>query len=591
MKFSVNLLALLCLALLGAGCPAVQPSVPLATPHTSLYWDNSQPVEARIDNLLDQMTTAEKIGQLALVEKNSVRHSEDIADYSLGGLLSGGGIKPDDNSPQGWLEMVNGFQSSALQSRLGIPILYGVDAVHGHTNVPGATVFPQNIALGATRDPDLVRQIGAITAQEMAATGIYWNYSPSIDVVRDTRWGRTYESFGSDYKLVSELGAAYLEGLESDSTHVIGTAKHYLGAGAMVWGTSTNRDFKIDQGAIQEDEETLRAVDLPPFTAAIKAGVSSIMVGHATWNGTELVASHYLLTDVLKNELGFNGFVVSDWFGVYEIPGDKYHAVVTAINAGVDMVMLPYDYKSFTGYMSQALATGDITQERLDDAVRRILRAKFTAGLFDAPLADGSALGELGSEAHRAVAREAVRKSQVLLKNSASILPLSKTLSHVVIAGSSADNLGRQSGGWTVEWQGVDGNDLFTGTTVLAAVQQTVSAKTIVDYDPDGDFSSTEKADVGIAVVGEAPYAEGWGDNQHPALSATDLQTIAKVKAASKKLVVIIVSGRPLDIAPFVGDWDAVIAAWLPGSEGEGITDVLFGDYPFTGQLPVAWPL
>ncbi len=593
MFFRKGLVGLASLLLFGAGCHRYQPITepPAVDTTNAIYRDSQQPIEARIDDLLGYMTTEEKIGQLALVEKNSVRHPEDIVDYHLGGLLSGGGIKPDNNTPQGWLDMVNGFQNVALSSRLGIPILYGVDAVHGHTNVPGATIFPQNIGLGATRDANLVRLIGEITAKEMAATGIYWNFSPSIDVVRDTRWGRTYESFSSDPKLVSELSTAYLEGLESDATYVIGTAKHFLGAGAMVWGTSTNHDFKIDQGAIQVDEATLRSVDLPPFIAAIKAGVSSVMVGHATWNGTELVANHYLLTDVLKNELGFKGFVVSDWYGIYEISGSKYNDVVTAINAGVDMVMLPYDYKSFTEDMNQALATGDITQKRLDDAVRRILRAKFTAGLFDAPLANGSALNMIGSEANRAVARKAVRKSQVLLKNSSSTLPLDKNLNRIVIAGSAANNLGRQSGGWTVEWQGIDGDDIFPGTTVLAAVQQAVSAKTIVDYNPSGNFSNTEKAEVGIAVVGEAPYAEGWGDNEHPALSAEDLQTIAKVKTASKKLVVIIISGRPLDISPFVSDWDAVVAAWLPGSEGAGITDVLFGDYPFTGKLPVAWPL
>ena len=540
------------------------------------------------------MTTAEKIGQLILVAKSNIHDRNDITGYGIGAVLSGGGDKPEPNTPQGWLSMVNQFQNDSKKSRFGIPILYGVDAVHGHTNVPGATIFPHAIGLGASHDEDLVRRIGVITAQELVATGIHWNFSPSLDVVQDARWGRTYETFGSDTDVVRKLGAAYLQGLQSQTSNhasVIGTAKHYLGTGAMVWGTSGNPDFKIDQGVTRTNEATLRAIHLPPFIDAVKENVGSIMVGHTSWNGIELAANHYLLTDVLKKELGFKGFVVSDWYGVYEIPGGQYKGVVTAINAGVDMVMLPYDYKSFTTYMEQALAQGDISYERLDDAVRRILGAKFLAGLFDDVLADESGLFGIGSAEHREVAREAVRKSLVLLKDDQSILPLDKTLSHILVAGSSAHNLGRQSGGWTIEWQGIDGN-WIPGTTILDAIKNSVSKNTIVDYNISGKFTKTENlADVGIAIVGETPYAEGWGDNAHPALSPEDLKTIANVKLASKKLVVIIVSGRPLDIRPYANKWDVVVAAWLPGSEGLGVTDVLFGGEPFTGSLPIAWPL
>lgn len=313
------------------------------------------------------------------------------------------------------------------------------------------------------------------------------------------------------------------------------------------------------------------------------------MVSHATWNGVELSVSHYLLTDVLKGELGFAGIVVSDWNGVDEISRDKYHAVVTAINAGVDMVMLPFDYKAFTTYMKRALYSGAITHERLDDATRRILRAKFSAGLFDtAPVEED--LSTVGSPEHRAVAREAVQKSMVILKG-AHILPVSKNLSHIIVAGSSANNLGRQSGGWTIEWQGVDGN-WIPGTTILEGIKNAVNEDTEVEYSDTGVFAPrSELADVGIVIVGESPYAEGVGDNEHPALSAEDLQTIENVRAVSKKVVVIIVSGRPLDIQTSIADWDAVIAAWLPGSEGSGVADVLFGDYSFTGTLPVDWPL
>lgn len=557
------------------------------------YLNSALPVEQRVEDLLSRMTQAEKIGQLALVDKGSV-DLNDVPLYGLGAILSGGGAKPEPNTPQAWQEMVMTFNTASRQSRLGIPVLYGIDANHGHGNVPGATLFPHFIGLGATHDSDLVRRIGMITAQEMAVTGIYWNFSPSVDVVRDIRWGRVYETFGSDTATISKLGGAYLEGLQSkisDSSSVVGSVKHYLGTGAMAWGTSQNPDFKIDQGATLTDEATLRAVHLPPFAAAVKAGVSSVMVGHLTWNGIELVANHYWLTDVLKNELSFNGFIVSDWYGVYEIPGSKYHALVTAINAGVDMVMLPYDYKPYTFYMQLALKRGDITVERLDDAVRRILRAKFAAGLFDNEIATNSLLEELGSAEHRQVAREAVRKSLVLLKNNQRTLPLKKTTARIVVAGSSADNLGRQAGGWTVEWQGIDGN-WISGTTILSGIRQAVSPTTKIEYDQAGNFPpSTNLADIGIAIVGEKPYAEGWGDDSHPALTSEDLATIKKVKQASKKLVVVIVSGRPLDIKPYQRDWDAIVAAWLPGSEGEGVADVLFGDYPFTGTLPIAWEI
>lgn len=562
--------------------------------HDLPYLDKTLAIEERVSDLLGRMTQDEKIGQLALVEKNSINNLDDVAGYGIGAILSGSGGKPEPNTPESWLSMVTAFDSASRKSRLGIPVLYGVDANHGHSNVTGATLFPHFIGLGAANDSDLVRRIGEITAQEMAATGIYWNFSPSIDVTQDIRWGRTYETFGSDSKTVSELGAAYLDGLQSEKNNnlsVVGTAKHYLGNGAMGWDTSGNPDFKMDQGIIMADEATLRKTHLPPFLAAIKAGVNSVMVSHATWNGIEQAASHYLLTDILKNELGFNGFIVSDWYGVYEIPENKYNATVTAINAGVDMIMLPYNYILFTLHMRLALERGDITTNRLDDAVRRILRTKFEVGLFDQKPNSNSLLNELGSIEHRQVAREAVRKSLVLLKDSNRILPLDKTTPRIVVAGSAADNLGRQAGGWTIEWQGIDGN-WISGITILNGIRQAVSSTTIIEYDQDGNFqASANRADVGIAIVGEKPYAEGWGDNPAPALTNEDLATIKKVKQASKKLIVIIVSGRPLNIKQYQHNWDAIIAAWLPGSEGSGIADVLFGDYPFTGKLPITWEI
>lgn len=552
------------------------------------YLNVSIPVEQRVDDLLSRMTLQEKIGQLALVEKNSILKLSDITTYGIGGVLSGGGGKPKPNTPQAWLTMVNTFQNAARNSRLAIPLIYGVDAIHGNANVPGATIFPHNIGLGATHDADVIRCIGEITATEMAETGIYWNFSPNLDVPQDTRWGRIYETFGSDSTVVSTLGTAYLEGLQSGDSHVIGTIKHYIGTGTMGWETSSNPDFSLDQGVTVVDEATLRAIHLPPFAAAIRAGAMSVMVGHIRWNDVELVASHYWLTDVLKKELNFQGFVVSDWGGIDEISGSAYNNVVTAVNAGIDMIMLPYDYQSFIQNIQNAVISGDIKQERLDDAVRRILRAKFSAQLFDTIPSNSNDIKTLGSAEHKLVAREAVRKSLVLLQDTAHVIPLSKTTPHIVIAGSAADNIGRQSGGWTVEWQDIDGNEL-PGTTVLNALREAVSKETVIEYSLNGYFSNT-RADIGIAVVGESPYAEGWGDNAHPSLTTEDLETIARVKSASKKLLVIIISGRPLDISSSLLSWDAVLAAWLPGTEASGITDVLFGDYPLTGTLPIAWP-
>lgn len=558
------------------------------------YLDHSLSVQERVADLMSRMTDWEKIGQMVLIEKNSIHDLDDITRYNLGALLSGGGAGPKQNTPLAWLQMVNDFQSAAKNTCLGIPLLYGIDAVHGHASVFGATIFPHAIGLGATRDPGLVRRIGEATAQEMAATGIYWSFSPNLDVAKDIRWGKTYETFGSETANVAQLGLAYLEGTQDSSSgylKVLATPKHFIGGGAMEYGTSRNKDFKIEEGNITLGEEALRREHLIPFQKAVAGGAQAIMVGTASWNGKINPANHYLLTEILKQELGFSGFIVSDWYAVYAISPSNYESLVTAVNAGVDMVMAPFEYKNFMSNMQKALGQGDITKERLDDAVRRILTVKFETGLFDRPQADLAGFSVIGNKEHRELAREAVRKSQVLLKNNNSVLPLSKSLGKIIVAGSSADNLGRQAGGWTTEWQGIDGNGLL-GTTVLQAIKNTVSKNTEVEYNKQGDFSlGNNLADVGIVIVGEKPYAEGWGDNANPSLSPEDLATIEKTKTKSKRLVVVIISGRPLDISSYTKNWDGIVASWLPGSEGEGVTDVLFGDYPFTGSLPVAWDL
>lgn len=557
------------------------------------YQNPALSTEARVADLIQRMTLAEKIGQMALTEKNSARDLNDIAKYGLGALLSGGGGKPENNTPEGWFKMVKNFQGYSQKTRLKIPLLYGVDASHGHSNVPGATIFPHFIGLGAGRDPELVRDIAKATAEEVSATGIYWVYGPNLDVTKDIRWGRTYETFGSDPKLVAILGQAYIEGLQSfkqGTLSVAATAKHYVGNGSTEWGTSINKKFFIDQGNSNIHEDELRKIHLEPFKQAVQTNVKSVMVGLNKWNDKKISANKYLLTDVLKKEFGFQGFVVSDWYGIFEKESDKYTALVKAVNAGVDMVMLPYDYKFFSESMHKALAQGDINEDRLNEAVERILKVKFEIGLFDTVAVDAPNVHSIGSTQHRELAQTAVRKSLVLLKNNNAV-PLSKNTPKILVAGSAADNIGKQSGGWTVEWQGIDGN-WIPGTTILKGIQNMASPNTTVEYNLKGSFTGqTGLADIGIAVVGENPYTEGKGDNPNPTLSTEDLETINNLKKVSKKIIVIIISGRPLNIKEYVNDWDAVIAAWLPGSEGQGVADVLFGDYAFTGVLPVEWSL
>lgn len=559
------------------------------------YLDASLPTETRIERLLGNMTLDEKIGQMVLVEKNSLKNVNDVNAYFLGAVLSGSGGNPEHNTPEEWKKMVAQFVDAAKTTRLGIPLIYGADANHGNGNVLGATLFPHFIGLGAANDPALTARVAQATAEESAAVGVRWNFSPTLELPKDIRWGRVYEAFSDDPARVSVLAPAYVAGLQKTPgqkgrINVLATAKHYVGLGSLLWGTSANKDYHIDQGAITSDETALRNAYLPPYRAAIDAGAMSLMAGIGSWGDTSISASKYLLTDVLKNELGFRGFVVSDWYGVYDISWNKYDATVSAVNAGIDMVMLPFDYKIFVSDVRNAVAKGDIPQARIDDAARRILRAKFALGLFDQQAATAPSLASIGSAEHRALAREAVRRSLVLLKNRNAVLPLSSDARRIRVAGSAADNVGRQAGGWTVEWQGVDGNWIPGATSILSGIRAAAGKQTIVEYDVKGNFSSKEIADVGIAVVGEKPYAEGVGDNADPRLDEADLAAIANLRKTAKRIVVILVTGRPLIVTNELPTWDAVVAAWLPGSEGEGVADVLFGTSPFTATLPLPWP-
>jgi beta-glucosidase len=570
---------------------------PAAGQDLPVYRDAGQPAEARAEDLLGRLTLAQQIGQMTLIEKNSISPA-DAAALGLGGILSGGGGYPRPNTPENWAAMTAAYQAAALESEAGIPILYGADAVHGHNNVYGATIFPHNIGLGAANRPDLAEAIGRITARDMLATGVHWNYAPVLALPQDIRWGRTYEAFGADAALVTPLALAFMRGLQPDITQpgsVLATPKHFVGDGSTTWGTSSFGLDYIDRGDAVMDEATLRATLLPPYQAAIDAGALSIMASFSSWNGVPMHAHTYLLTDVLKGELGFTGFIVSDWGAIDLIDADYDRAVATAINAGIDMAMVPYDAPRFIASLTRAVESGAVPRERIADAVRRILRVKFTMGLFERPFGDDALLPLVGDASSRLLAREAAAASLVLLQNDGAVLPLANDIGTIFVAGSGADDIGRQSGGWTIEWQGGEGA-ITEGTTILEAIREAAPGAQIT-FRGRGNFASVLDdagaplvADVGIVVVSEPPYAEQMGDSAVLGLSGRDLNAVANTRAQAERLIVVVLSGRPLPMPEIFAQADAVVAAWLPGSEGAGVADGLFGVTPFSGRLPFAWP-
>ncbi|KAL6340622.1 hypothetical protein AAG906_010530 [Vitis piasezkii] len=567
------------------------------------YKDPKQPLGVRIKDLMARMTLQEKIGQMVQIEREAA--SADIMKkYFIGSILSGGGSVPAKRaSPETWVSVVNEFQKGSLSTRLGIPMIYGIDAVHGHNNVYNATVFPHNVGLGATRDPELVKKIGAATALEVRATGIPYAFAPCIAVCRDPRWGRCYESYSEDHKIVQAM-TEIIPGLQGDlpagskkgvpfvggKTKVAACAKHYVGDGGTTKGINENNTIIDFNGLLN--------IHMPAYRNSISKGVATVMVSYSSWNGKKMHANHDLITGFLKNKLRFRGFVISDWQGIDRItspPHANYsYSVEGGVGAGIDMVMVPYNFTEFLDDLTFQVKNGIIPMARIDDAVKRILRVKFVMGLFENPMADLSLVNQLGSQEHRELAREAVRKSLVLLKNGKSaknpLLPLPKKAPKILVAGSHADNLGYQCGGWTIEWQGLGGNDLTSGTTILTAVKNTVESGTQIVYNenPDLEYVKSNKFSYAIVVVGEPPYAETAGDSMSLTIAEPGASTITNVCAAVK-CVVVIVSGRPVVIQPYLAKIDALVAAWLPGTEGQGVADVLFGDYGFTGKLARTW--
>jgi beta-glucosidase len=552
--------------------------------------------DPEVDKLLALMTIDEKVGQMTQADKEYVKDPKDVEALFLGSILNGGSSDPDEgNSLEAWTNMYDNFQKHALNTRLKIPLLYGVDSVHGHSNVLGAVIFPHNIGLGCTRNSALIQRIMEITAEETRATGINWAFAPCVTVPQDSRWGRTYEGYSEDPGIVRDFAAPAVIGLQSESLAnplgVLACAKHYVGDGGTAFG-SARSGKGLDQGDTRVDEATLRRVHLQGYYAAVRAGVGSIMPSYSSWNGVKMSANKYLLTDVLKNEMGFEGFLISDYNAIDQIkPNDYKGSIAISINAGMDMGMVPGRYKEFIRDVKALVAEGQIPMSRIDDAVRRILRVKFAMGLMDphrSPLADRRLHKNFGSPEHRAVAREAVRESLVLLKNDNKTLPIKKTVKRIHVAGASADDIGNQCGGWTISWQGSSGPVTTGGTTLLAALSTSALKNTKVTYSADG--SGASGADVAVVVVGEKPYAEGMGDRADLSLSAEDAAVIQKVKAAGVPIALVVYSGRPLVLGNAMQQADAVIAAWLPGTEGQGIADVLLGDYKPTGRLSFSWP-
>ncbi|ROQ29757.1 glycoside hydrolase family 3 protein [Gallaecimonas pentaromativorans] len=566
-------------------------------------------LEGRIDAMLAKMTAAQKVAQLIQPEIRDIT-VEDMRRYGFGSFLNGGGSFPDGNrnaSLKDWRDLAEKLYRAGLDDSLdgaAIPPLWGTDAVHGHGNVVGATLFPHNIALGATHDPQLVEQLAALTAREVRNSGINWVFAPTVALVSNTRWGRSYESFGQDPNLIRRYAKAYVNGMQGElgkgwlsSTHTLATAKHFIGDGGTLGGE--------DQGDNPVSEATLVALHAQGYIGAIQAGVQTIMASFSSWQGEKLHGDHYLLTEVLKDRMGFDGLVVGDWNGHGQVPGCSNESCPAAINAGVDILMSAMGHWQplYDNTLAQVQA-GQIPQARLDDAVRRILRVKLRAGLFDGntPMAgEDPKAKSVASPAHRALARRAVRESLVLLKNEGGLLPLAAN-AKVLVVGDGADNLAKQAGGWSVTWQGNDTTaaDFPGATSIYAGLASALKAGGgEARLSVDGALPAGFKPDLVVAVYGEDPYAEGIGDIdnlEYQRGGKRDLALLKGLKAQGFKVVSVFLSGRPLWVNPELNASDAFVAAWLPGTEGEGVADVLVGThdakprFDVTGRLPFAWP-
>ena len=565
-------------------------------------------IEARIAELLGRMSLEAKIGQVIQADLGSVT-PEEVRDYRLGSVLNGGNSAPGGKQyapPEEWLAAADAFYLAALEVPEGepvIPLIWGTDAVHGHNNVTGAVIFPHNIGLGAANNPELIRRIAEVTALEIATTGLDWTFAPTLAVVRDDRWGRSYEGYSEDPEIVVNYAGAFVEGLQGIAgasdflgpERVVATAKHYLGDGGTVDGR--------DQGDNQDDEAGLRDIHGAGYPPALAAGAQTVMASFSSWQGKKMHGNKGLLTDVLKERMGFDGFVVGDWNAHGQVEGCANTSCAKSFNAGIDMFMAPDSWKGLYAATLEQVRAGEISMERLDDAVTRILRVKLRAGLFEKPKPSDRPLSGrfelLAAPEHRAVARQAVRESLVLLKNAGGLLPLDPGTT-VLVAGDGADNIAKQSGGWTLSWQATGHtNDEFpNGQSIYGGIAETVAGaggRAVLSI--DGSYE--DRPDVAIVVFGEDPYAEFQGDIDNLAYSPTDRRDLAllqSLKSDGIPVVAVFLSGRPLWVNPEINASDAFVAAWLPGSEGGGVADVLFRaadgavTHDFKGRLSFSWP-
>ncbi|MDX3076170.1 glycoside hydrolase family 3 N-terminal domain-containing protein [Streptomyces sp. MI02-7b] len=589
-----------------AACAAAVAAVP-AQADGPLYTRAGAPVDLRVKDLLKRMTLDEKIGQMDQIavariqgdcewsggELNESCMRTVLADYPVGSVISGGGMAPAKNTPQDWAKMVNAVQKYAItNSRLHIPIVYGVDGVHGHNNVLGATIFPHQIGLGATWDPGTVHDSAAATARAVAATGIDWNFAPVADLARDQRWGRYYETYGEDPLLAGTLAAAAVDGAEhaKGAKRVAATVKHFGG-----YSEPANGHDRVPADvSIRYLQDTL----LPSYKQAVQSGAKSVMVNSGAVNGVPATASTYLLTKVLRQQWGFKGVTVSDWEDVralqtrYKIAADYPEAIALAVNAGLDMAMEPYFAKEWSEGLKTAVNRHLVPQRRIDEAVGRILRMKFELGLFEHPYVDAAKADAAVNGADTGLARTAAAQSQVLLRNEGGVLPVSPSAKRIVVAGSYADDINDQAGGWTIGWQGVPDGVTLPGTTILEGIREAAPAGTEVVQAKTADdaVAQAKNADLTVVVVGEKAGAEGAADSPRPELTDDQQALVKSLKASGKPVVTVVVAGRPLVLGDAEGT-QGLLMSWLPGTEGgHAVADVLFGKVNPSGRMPVSWP-
>jgi beta-glucosidase len=592
---------------LAAGCAAAAPSAPQldAWPHLRSAIAPDAALEARVREIVGKMTLAQKIGQMTQAEIKSVT-PDDVRTYYLGSVLNGGGSWPHNDKhahAADWLKLADAFYDASMATDMAIkvPMIWGTDAVHGHNNVYGATMFPHNIGLGAARDPALVQAIGAATGKAVRATGIAWVFGPTVAVVRDDRWGRTYESFSEDPQLVKRLAGPYVTGLQGalkDDANVIASIKHYMADG----GT----EFGVNTGVAKVSERAMMNIHAQGYYAGIEAGAQTVMASFNSWNDTanghdygKVHGSRAMLTDILKDKMGFDGFVVTDWNGIGEVPGCRNDACAQAINAGIDMVMVPNDWKAFIANTIKDVEAGRIPLARIDDAVSRIVRVKLRAGVFGKRPSQSAWAGKDDALLARDLGRRAVRESLVLLKNEGPALPLAAG-KRILVVGKAADSMANQTGGWALTWQGTANTnaDFPKADTILTGLK---AAGADVTYSADAANVDPAKFDAVIAVIGEGPYAEGDGDIvpsgtlRHSSRYPEDLAVLQKAHGKGRPVVTVFLSGRPLWVNDLLNLSDTFVAAWLPGTEGKGVSDLLVAGkgaqpYEFMGRLSFSWP-